>query len=62
MANKEYYKKMKKKEDKSSDSKKDKEFIQKMQGDYNSRYNGLLSSEKEIIEEYYSPSYKSRYQ
>jgi hypothetical protein len=62
MANKEYYKKMKKKEDKSSDSKKDKEFIQKMQGDYNSRYNGLLSSEKEIIEEYHSPSYKSRYQ
>lgn len=35
--------------------------VQKTPGNYKTRYKGLVSPKKDIVEEQYTPSYKSRY-
>jgi len=51
------YKKVKRSKDLGSE----KEIVQKTPGTYSSRYKGLVSPEKDIVDEYYSPTYDSRY-
>jgi len=35
--------------------------VQKTPGNYKTRYKGLVSPKKDIVEDQYQPSYKSRY-
>jgi len=51
------YKKIKK----SGELGSEKEIVQQKKGNYKSRYQGLVSPKKDIVDDYYKPTYDSRY-